>query len=261
MEQWKTITDTNYEISDQGNVRHVNKNTTLTQGLNNGYKQVTLRLNGKSKIVAVHRLVATEFLGNDEGKATVNHINGNKIDNRLANLEWSTQKENVHHSMKTGLNRVRVCPITQFSMDGKEIAKFSSIREIEEKFKYDRSLIIRVCKGKGKSGYGYTWKYTNDDSPVKDEPNGKHYLDYDKYVIVDDGRVFSKKTKKFLKPVKNANGHTYVTFSETKRKKKNFYIHTLVARLYLPNPDNLPTVNHINGIRDDNNVSNLKWVK
>ena len=60
-----------------------------------GYKRVTLILNGKSKHYSVHRLVATTYLINEGNKPEVNHIDGNKLNNDLSNLEWVTRSENT----------------------------------------------------------------------------------------------------------------------------------------------------------------------
>lgn len=67
------------------------------------YLQVTLAKNWKQKTFLIHRLVAAAFLPAVEGKDVVNHINGDKTDNRLENLEWCTYKENMEHASGTGL--------------------------------------------------------------------------------------------------------------------------------------------------------------
>lgn len=68
-----------------------------------GYETVRLRKEGKISTHFVHRLVAGAFLDNPESKREVNHINGNKLDNRLENLEWVTHAENVQHAYNNGL--------------------------------------------------------------------------------------------------------------------------------------------------------------
>lgn len=103
-EVWKIVNDyPNYEVSNFGNVRNSTTGNLLhQQKRKKGYVKVELWKNGEQHTRDVHRLVAIAFLGLHEG-LEVNHINGQKDDNRLENLEWCTRKENMHHAMKTGL--------------------------------------------------------------------------------------------------------------------------------------------------------------
>lgn len=119
MEIWKAISGYEglYEVSSLGRVRskdrfitNENDKTALHKGRvispgkrPNGYLFVGLSKSGKRNLLAVHRLVAIEFLpcSNNE-TLQVNHINENKEDNRLENLEWCTAKENIRHSVNTG---------------------------------------------------------------------------------------------------------------------------------------------------------------
>jgi hypothetical protein len=76
------------------------------------------------------------------------------------------------------------------------------------------------------------------------------------YIIHSDGRVWSVRNKKFLKPTKINSG--YVKFN-LGTKCRNQLIHRLVAEAFIANPNNLPQVNHINGDKTDNRVENLEW--
>lgn len=102
---WKNINDT-YQVSDNGLVKNKLTNKTLKLFKNNrGYLWLTLHLEkGKPKNFFVHRLVAEAFLENLENKPTVNHKDGNKANNNLDNLEWSTYSENHLHSVSLGLH-------------------------------------------------------------------------------------------------------------------------------------------------------------
>lgn len=94
----------NYTINTDGVV--VNKVTGHIKSIHigkNGYKVVSLYNKGETKDCLLHRLLALAFIPNPENKPQVNHIDGVKTNNALANLEWVTQSENIQHAYDTGL--------------------------------------------------------------------------------------------------------------------------------------------------------------
>ena len=103
--KWYQIENTNYEISETGQVR--NLKTKELKKLHSGGTSVYLLVqiyisNGKRKNYLVHRLVAKYFVDNPENKSQVNHIDKNKLNNNFLNLEWVTPKENMKHHYKNG---------------------------------------------------------------------------------------------------------------------------------------------------------------
>lgn len=114
-EIWVNVTNyENYQVSNLGRVRSIkNKNNILEyiylkpSNDGKGYSQVVLYANKKTKTYKVHRIVANMFIDNIENKATVNHINGIKSDNKVENLEWSTRSENTKHKYAIGLDNNR----------------------------------------------------------------------------------------------------------------------------------------------------------
>lgn len=78
------------------------------------------------------------------------------------------------------------------------------------------------------------------------------------YAITSCGRVWSYKRQAFLTPTQNTNGYWKVQLSKN-GKTKNFLVHRLVAEAYIPNPDNLPIVNHMNENINTNHINNLEW--
>ena len=107
-ENWRDVKgyEGDYQISDLGRVKSLKNGKERIRKLvkdNRGYLHVLLSKNKKVKNILVHRLVAEAFIKNPQGKRTVNHINGVKADNRLSNLEWATQSENIKHAFANGL--------------------------------------------------------------------------------------------------------------------------------------------------------------
>lgn len=98
VEIWKDIEGYPYEVSSEGRVRSLKTGRIMQPWvLRTGYLQVGLTLNGNRKRFLVHRLVASAFIENTEGKDFVNHINSRKDDNTVGNLEWVTKSENQIH--------------------------------------------------------------------------------------------------------------------------------------------------------------------
>ena len=115
-----------YQISNLGNVKSfksVSKNKILKPVLRKGYATVILRKNKVNKIHSIHRLLATAFISNSDNLPEVNHIDGNKLNNNLSNLEWCTHLENMRHAFNSGL--VERKPLTD------EQKKYISIRTKE----------------------------------------------------------------------------------------------------------------------------------
>lgn len=101
MEKWKFVNE-KYEISDSGNLRRGKK---MIKGSvkQSGYLEYTMSIDGKRIYALAHRLVAEAFIPNDSEKHEVNHIDCNRLNNNVENLEWCTHAENIQHSRR--LNR------------------------------------------------------------------------------------------------------------------------------------------------------------
>lgn len=151
-----------YSISNYGNVKN-NKTQKILKGtLTKGYKMVHLTINGKTKKIAVHRLVAKLFIPNPKNLPQVNHIDGIKHNSHMNNLEWCTSKENMEHAVKTGLiNEITQGgkSVIQKTADGKVINIFNSISGAARAVDGANEHICAVCKGKRKTAYGYIWEY------------------------------------------------------------------------------------------------------
>lgn len=96
----------NYMVSDDGMVKRVETGKILKQRLrHDNYLSVSISMGSRNdiKTILVHRLIAEAFIPNPENKPQVNHKDGDTTNNCVSNLEWVTPKENIIHSIKTGL--------------------------------------------------------------------------------------------------------------------------------------------------------------
>lgn len=173
MEQWKTIENTMFSISNYGNVKNNKTGRILKTQLNDrGYEVVRVSINRVKRTFRVHRLVAIYFVDNPEYKEQVNHIDSNKRNNRYDNLEWCSNKENVHHAIKHGLwnsvyngtlkeNNRRKKKIIAKNIDNKEEKIFESVADAERYF--NTRHITDVLKGKRSQAKGYHFSYVGGD--------------------------------------------------------------------------------------------------
>ena len=107
-EIWKDVKNYEdlYQVSNLGQVKSKKSGRILkTPPIKTGYLRLNLLKNGKPKQAYVHRIVAEVFIPQKIGKSEINHIDGDKTNNRIENLEWVTHKENILHSHRIGLNK------------------------------------------------------------------------------------------------------------------------------------------------------------
>lgn len=183
-EIWKDIPgyENLYQVSNLGRVKSlciihnkkVDTSKTLIRKLSYnilGYQFIGLRKNGSRKQFYVHRLVATLFIPNPDNKPQVNHIDGNKSNNIVSNLEWVTISENQRHAVRIGLKKgrkgsVNPCskPILQYTISGEFIKKWESIASAAKSYNVSRESIKHCLVGESHQSCGYVWKFETTDS-------------------------------------------------------------------------------------------------
>lgn len=126
-----------------------------------GYMQVQYKdINGKSHHNRVHVILAHCFIDNPNGYKYVNHIDSNKLNNNLGNLEWCTNQYNVQHGWNSGNRTHKNNTSVIVTKDGELIGQYPSIRKCAEAIKYDRHKIARILKGELPKDYSeYRFDY------------------------------------------------------------------------------------------------------
>ena len=177
MEIWKPVIgyENYYEVSNKGRIRSLDRVTLFKDGKtrkfcgkiislramnNSGYLTVGLHDTGKQKTFLVHRIVAEAFIENPNGYKEINHIDQNKLNNDVSNLEWCTHKENVNHGdeIERGAIKQRRC-FRQLDMDGNLIKVWNGFKKMQRETGFERKSVYECCIGKRESYKGYRWEY------------------------------------------------------------------------------------------------------
>ena len=166
MEYWKEVEGTNgaIEVSTHGRVKSNLRDGRILKATadSKGYLRLRVTLQGVKKSYKVHRLVAQAFIENPEGKAQVNHIDGNKQNNHVNNLEWVTHKANTQHMLLHGLKKKfpNNLPHKAKRVLCVELDKvFESMCDASKVTGVPQANISKVCRGIRNTAGGYTWKY------------------------------------------------------------------------------------------------------
>lgn len=191
---WRSINkyEGYYEVSNMGEIRSLNRTILAFNGgskkiesvrrigkllkqskTSGGYLIINLWKDGRMVTRYVHQIVIGAFTPNIENKEFVNHIDGNKSNNNISNLEWCTQSENAIHSfyvlgknslldyLKTHQKEKHPSnkSVIMIGRDNVLIKTFPSVTLAGKEMNIDPNCIIRICKGRGVLSGGYKWKY------------------------------------------------------------------------------------------------------
>lgn len=169
---WKPIPFARgYEVSNKGDVRSLPRKTVYKDGrvafhqpknlkpqeVKKGYLRAEPTVDGKKVMCMIHRAVAEAFIPNPENKPQVNHIDGDKKNNCVENLEWVTNDENYKHAAENGLLGSAV-PVEVYTIEGEFVGKYPTMSEAGRQLGVEKGNITKVINGKANSAKGYIFK-------------------------------------------------------------------------------------------------------
>ena len=160
----------NYSVSSTGEIRNdVSGKLKTPRKTRTGYYDVDLYNGGKRSKLRVHRIVGETFIDNPDNKPQINHIDGNKLNNSVENLEWATASENMKHAFENGLAEPSLGMLGKHNpnagrkgipiriVETGEV--FSSITECEKAINGNNRHICDCLSGRQRTHRGYTFEY------------------------------------------------------------------------------------------------------
>lgn len=270
-ELWQTIPNyTLYEAHPEGYVRN-KKTRRIMQSECKKHRYISLFLNN-NKMVSLHRLIALTFLSNPNNLPQVNHKDGNKRNNTLSNLEWISPSDNIKHSVSMGRKKSynKSIPI-RVTMKDNTTQTFNSFTEAAKHLQVNIGAIQHCLKTDGIYCGIVGLKDTTDDKWLWKVEKIENEVRFENCIIKEvtvegfthlmacsDGTIHNKTTKRIVGSSSDGR-YIRVHSSILNGKNSSKTAHRLIALTFLPNPENKPCVNHIDGNTKNNSVSNLEW--
>ena len=271
-ELWKPIESfENYEVSTLGRVKNTTTDKILKLNSKCGYLCISLVNSSGKKAFKSHRLVALAFIPNPENKSDVNHMDKNKHNNNISNLEWNTRAENnLHGKLNVIITTNKNKPINRIDKNSNELLeKYNSIELAAEwclslgltKTTHNgRNAIGNVITGLSNTAYGFRWELANTNQTLRDEIWKQviieNIINNEKQYFVSSLGRFKNSSGIIMDNYKvNENGYIRVFIYN-----KTYTLHRLIAFAFLENSQNKEQVNHIDGNKLNNCLRNLEWV-
>lgn len=164
MEVWKKVAGLGdkYWISSYGRLKADGYGIKTVRIDSRGYGYFRMKWNNNVYRKPIHRLVAEYFIKQPLGKDYINHIDGNKLNNRVDNLEWCTMEENQAHAYKNNLCAKMPIAVGQYTLDNKLVKEWFSVRQAVLSGCGNATGILNCCRNKRKECGGFIWRFLDE---------------------------------------------------------------------------------------------------
>lgn len=265
-EVWLDIPGYDAKVSNTGFVKSLckGKELIMKNQERNGYASVKISetVSRKRITTTVHYLVIAVFrpdtyIGEDD---RIDHIDGNPLNCNLNNLEVVSHSENIRRAHANGLIKKREQPIYKVSLTGKDLEYYVSLKNVlrmsKGKYKEDD---IRNALENNTEYKGFKWRYQKEKERYSTNLPGEKWKQIDDmdYDISNRARIKNRKTLQLLRTKTNKDDRECINLT---RETFSAFIHDLVATAFVPNPENLIEVDHIDKNKTNNNAENLRWI-
>lgn len=271
-ELWKPVTaegfEDLYDVSNMGNIRNKKTKNIVKPYKAGKYLMNSLSKKGKLDRFLVHRLVACAFVEDpedDDKNNIVNHLDGNKFNNKASNLEWTSLSGNAKHSREILGQKKTNKAIVAIDDDENE-TQYESITKAMAELNLAKGSITSCLRGRQEESCGYRFRYVDpkynvqivDLTTMRKLSNNIEFENFPNYYINENGQIYGTNKRQFLTH-NLQDGYPKVMLYHLS-KPYCYYVHVLVAKIFIPNPDGKKVVNHKDHNKVNCHISNLEWV-
>jgi hypothetical protein len=259
-----------YKISNLGNIININTYKNKKYCIkSNGYYYVTLCKNGENYVKTVHSLVAKTFLCKNINNDIIDHIDGNKLNNNILNLRYTSYSINTLNAYKNNKNMSnRLRKVFKFNNKFKLVIIYKSLSECrkDNNFKYNSKIVTLSNSKKIYNKFYYELerkkiKYEEKRKLKKEKfiIINKYFNDsFSNYLISENGNILNIRTNKLMKILKLKNDYEKIILVNNNKKPKKINIHRLVAYKFINEYDKDKVIHHLDENKQNNYYKNLE---
>ena len=274
VEQWKPIKNfSKYAVSNLGRIKYIKKNRMRKLVIMDGYNTVTIRNNNGNVItIRINIAVAQHFIDmpaelKDKKKVIVDHIDNNRLNDRIDNLRWLTQSGNINSYNANYKSKDNYKKILQYDKQHDLIKEWNSVNDIvQEHPEFKQGAIRSNCIGTSNTAYNYIWQYRDVriEQPLEEDEIFKNCgtinnRDFSRYEISNYGKVRSIDRNIILKYNEEGKYYTVALYTPD-GKEYRLSVHILVAELFVAGKSAInKIVNHLDENKRNPYYKNLEW--